>query len=221
MDTSFSSDNVNNEILNTINDDYDSFISLFKGFYTEIIETFGKKVFDDINRKRKSLLPSNIKSYDARTEEILSYIDNTTAEKVSLITETTRNAIKAIVSESLAEGASILVMMEKIDNLYLEHIIPNRSRTIARTEVVGASNYGSLSGAKQVSAKLKKIWIPTLDDDVRDSHRNMLSHPAINLDESFSVAGFRARYPSDQSLPPSQSINCRCTIGYEYADGEA
>lgn len=135
-----------------------------------------------------------------------------------LITETTKNDIKNIIIDSMAEGASILTMTESLDKLYLDKIIPNRSRTIARTEVVSASNFGSLAGAQQTTPKLRKVWIPTFDDSTRDSHRAMANHPAIKLNESFDVNGSRGKYPADFSLPAKESINCRCAVGYEYAE---
>ena len=205
-------------MLQIIEDDKERFVKLFRQIYKDVIRHFGAKTYQDIQSRVKSTGATEKKSFDFTTDAILNYITATSAEKVVLISETTKTDIKNIIIDSVAQGASILTMTESLDKLYLDKIIPNRSRTIARTEVVSASNYGSLAGAEQTTPKLRKVWIPTFDDSTRDSHRSMANHPPINLNEYFDVAGSRGRYPADFSLPASEAINCRCAIGYEYAE---
>ena len=162
--------------------------------------------------------PEETKRFEFASDTILSYITNTSAEKVVLITETTKVKIKNIIIESVAEGASILTMTEAIDKLYLDQIIPNRSRTIARTEVVSTSNFGSMEGARQTTPRIRKVWIPTFDDSTRESHLDMSNHPPIRLNEMFDVGDGKGEYPGDFNLPPEEVINCRCAIGYEYEE---
>jgi hypothetical protein len=162
--------------------------------------------------------PTETKRFDFASDTILNYITNTSAEKVVLITETTKVKIKNIIIESVSEGASILTMTEAIDKLYLDQIIPNRSRTIARTEVVSTSNFGSMEGARQTTPRIRKVWIPTFDDSTRESHLDMANHPPIRLNEMFDVGDSRGEYPGDFNLPPEEVINCRCAIGYEYEE---
>jgi hypothetical protein len=173
--------------------------------------------------------PEETKRFDFATDAIRNYITNTSAEKVVLITETTKTAIKKIILEAVsgegdltifAEGASIQQMTMAIDKLYLDQIIKNRSRTIARTEVVSTSNFGSMEGARQTTPRIRKVWIPTFDDSTRESHLDMSNHPPIRLDEMFDVGDSRGEYPGDFNLPPEEVINCRCAIGYEYEDEE-
>ena len=188
---------------------------MLKNIYKDVIKDFGNRTFNDIESKAPEIKAK--KSFDFLTDEIKTYIDETTAEKVVLITETTKKEIKRIVAKAIQEGKSIPETEMMIDGLYLDQIIPNRSKTIARTEVVSASNYGSLAGAKQVSMKLNKIWIPTFDDSTRESHLAMSNHPPIRIYELFNVNGFFGEAPGDFNLPASEVINCRCAIGYEYA----
>lgn len=214
----YESDNFNNQVLAIIDDDYNKFVKLYERFYKEIIRDFGSRTYNDIQKRAKSIQPEKQKNFDFATDEILTYITMISAEKVVLISETTKIDIKNIIIDSIAIGATIADMKEQIDSLYLDQIIPNRSRTIARTEVVSASNYGSMAGAKQTSPKLKKIWIPTFDDDTRESHLAMDGHPAIGLDELFTVGESKGSYPGDFNLPAGEVINCRCAIGYEFQE---
>ena len=188
---------------------------MLKGIYKEVIKDFGSRTFNDVQSRAGEI--KAVDKFSVLTEDIENYIDDVTADKVVMITETTKRDIKNIVQNAVQEGQSIPQMKKAIDGLYLEKIIPNRSRTIARTEVVSASNYGSMAGAKQTSSRLKKIWIPTFDDSTRESHLSMANHPAIALDENFNVGGYYGQYPGDFSLPANEVINCRCAIGYEYA----
>jgi hypothetical protein len=188
---------------------------MFKLFYAEIIKDFGTRTYNDIDSKAPEIKAK--KRFDFLTDDIKTYVDDITAEKVVLITETTKKEIKRIVAKAIEEGRSIPDTELMIDGLYLDNIIPNRSRTIARTEVVSASNYGSMAGAKQTSSKLNKIWIPTFDDSTRESHLVMANHPPIGLDQLFNVNGFWGEAPGDFNLPASEVINCRCAIGYDYA----
>ena len=186
---------------------------MLKDIYKDVIKDFGTRTYNDIESRK----PEVKSKFDFLTDDIQRYITSTTADKVVLITETTKKLIKIIVGKAIAEGKSIPETEDLIDKLYLDQIIPNRSRTIARTEVVSASNYGSIAGAKQTSPKLFKVWIPTFDDSTRETHLTMANHPPIGLDEQFNVGGYYAQQPGDFSLPASEVINCRCAIGYEYA----
>jgi hypothetical protein len=187
---------------------------MLKRIYKEVIKDFGSRTFNDIQSRAGEI--KAVDKFSVLTEDIENYIDDVTADKVVMITETTKRDIKNIVQNAVQEGQSIPQMKKAIDGLYLDKIIPNRSRTIARTEVVSASNYGSMAGAKQTSSRLKKIWIPTFDDSTRESHLAMANHPAIGLDENFNVGSYYGQYPGDFSLPAGEVINCRCAIGYEY-----
>lgn len=186
---------------------------MLKEIYKDVIKDFGTRTYNDIESRK----PEVKSKFDFLTDDIQRYITDITADKVVLITETTKKLIKLIVGKAIAEGKSIPETEDLIDKLYLDQIIPNRSRTIARTEVVSASNYGSIAGAKQTSPKLFKVWIPTFDDSTRETHLTMANHPPIGLDEQFNVGGYYAQQPGDFSLPASEVINCRCAIGYEYA----
>jgi hypothetical protein len=188
---------------------------MLKNIYKDVIKDFGTRTFNDIQSRATEIKANN--KFSLLTEDIQNYIDDVTADKVVMISETTKKDIKRIVAKAIEEGKSIPETEMMIDGLYLDQIIPNRSKTIARTEVVSASNYGSIAGAKQTTSKLNKIWIPTFDDSTRESHLAMANHPPIALDAMFNVGGFYGQQPGDFALPASEVINCRCAIGYDYA----
>jgi hypothetical protein len=90
-----------------------------------------------------------------------------------------------------------------------------RALRIARTEVVGASNEGSIKAARDFGVKTKKRWLVNLDNDTRDDHRAMANHPLIDVNEKFNVGDDAMDYPGDPSASAENVINCRCAIDYE------
>jgi len=142
------------------------------------------------------------------------------ADKVVNITETTRKVLKKIVQEGKDEGLSVQELGKKIE----KEIIPiyrNRGITIARTEVLASSNWGSLQGAKATGLDLKKIWITTIDDRTRDEvpDHSAMNNQKVLIDEPFTepTTGEILMFAGDTSNGASARnvINCRCSIGYE------
>jgi uncharacterized protein with gpF-like domain len=136
-------------------------------------------------------------------------------DKISGIGKATKIQIRRVLDEAVAAGDSLLKASEKIDELYLEQIIPNRSEVIARTEVVSASSRAADFAAKATELPLEKEWISTKDDRTRESHE-AVNGARVKLDESFTVNGYDMLYPGDasQGAPAGEIIQCRCTVGY-------
>jgi HK97 family phage portal protein len=206
----------------TIKQDKSNWESLMTGVYISVIEDFGQKSLNQVNTIKE------VTKFNVFDEAIKAYIAKSVAEEVVRIEDTTKDKIKNIIAIGLAQGKRIgkfslnLPIEDQVESisldigrLYLEQFIPNRSETIARTEVISASNSGSLQGAKQSGLKLMKRWIATADDDIRESHLNLLGSSAIGMDELFSVGSSYGQFPGDPNLSAGERINCRCTIAYE------
>lgn len=75
--------------------------------------------------------------------------------------------------------------------------------------------------AREAGVNGEEIWDATLDKDTRPSHAELDQTPR-GPDGKFNVGGHPAEYPMDSSLPPEESIQCRCRLtlrvdGYEPA----
>lgn len=93
---------------------------------------------------------------------------------------------------------------------------PNRARTVARTETIGAVNAGVFRAA-DLEARERgdlapfKQWISTEDARTRPTHvaadkqRTLLSEP-------FRVGGAALLFPGDPRGPAEEVINCRCSL---------
>lgn len=134
------------------------------------------------------------------------------------VTGTTLDDLKRVLAEGVAAGEGADLIAQRVDSLYLESIIPNRSEVIARTEVISASNLGTRSGALSTGLSLRKTWIGTFDARIRDSHQTAAETyndaGAIDINDAYVVGGSSLMYPGDPSGDAKEVINCRCVEGY-------
>lgn len=93
---------------------------------------------------------------------------------------------------------------------------PNRARTVARTETLGAVNAGVFRSA-ELEAEQRgdpapfKVWISTEDQRTRPSHMEADQQRTL-MREPFRVGGARLLFPGDPRGPGSEVINCRCSM---------
>jgi hypothetical protein len=93
-----------------------------------------------------------------------------------------------------------------------------RSEIIARTEIVSASNLGSISSARATGLTLNKVWLATRDNRTRDDHA-AADMQKVGINEMFNVGGENLEFPGDPFGSPGNVISCRCTLFYEEVDG--
>lgn len=81
----------------------------------------------------------------------------------------------------------------------------------ARTMATGAQNAGrvdALKRAEDMGVEVEQMWIATLDDRTRTSHR-YLDGETRPVGEAFSNG---LEYPADPRGEPAEVYNCRCTL---------
>jgi len=183
--------------------------SVFRGLKAEVgIEIKqGEELFD----ANRSLWLTNIAEHTAKIS----------GSKISDIFKTTKKEVARVVLRGITEGLSIPKIKQQINALYEEKFTPIRAETIARTETISASNYGSRAGAIATDLPLEKEWISTLDDRTRDGIDSDFDHLSADgqrtkMDEAYVVSGEELTYPGDITHGASAGnvINCRCTEGY-------
>lgn len=126
---------------------------------------------------------------------------------------------KGIIAELIAAinlGEGIPKISKRIKDFYKDrgYTVPTGAKAtqIARTEVISASNQGSLFGYEQAGVE-KKGWLAALDERTRDTH--IAAHnkyaEGIAIDKDFQVGAGSGSAPG-QIDDPGESINCRCSI---------
>lgn len=118
-------------------------------------------------------------------------------------------------STGLAAGEDIDQLARRVRGVLATTDV--RARTIARTEVIGASNAGQLTQMQASGLVAAKTWLATADSRTRLSHR-AASGQTVPLDGQFTVGGARLAHPGDPTGPADEVVNCRCTLLYELPD---
>ena len=126
-----------------------------------------------------------------------------------------RRNIKRAITQGIVQGKSIDNMASDISNVMGQNA--NNAVRIARTEttgIMGEARQTALEEAQANGIRLKKVWVSSIGDRTRESHE-ALNGQSKNLDEAFDNG---LMYPGDQSGPPEEVINCRCTMVTELLD---
>ena len=109
---------------------------------------------------------------------------------------------------------------ERITNRYRDILLRKRGERIARTELLGSLHAAQSEGTQQLidsgqitPDQVSEEWDAANDEDTRESHANA-DGQVKGQDGTFSIGGYRMRYPGDSSLgaPASEIINCRCRV---------
>lgn len=154
-------------------------------------------------------------SEDIFMNNVLSMIEGQGAVMITAIDQATKNSIKRVIAQEIKRGADInQIALEISKKLKKGSFI--RSITIARTEVIRASNAGALTGANMTKLALQKEWISTLDDRTRQNGYDHVdaNGQKVGINESFLVSGEMLDHPASFDGSPGNTINCRCTIGF-------
>jgi HK97 family phage portal protein len=194
---------------------------LLAGVYVEVMQTFGDEIFKQL--KNDSIQMETKGLFNVFHKFVQEFIAKTVAQKVVQITDVTKNKIKGIINVGHTNGESIVEISQRLDSLYLDQIIPNRSVVIARTEVIGASNAGNSYAADQTGLKLEKIWISTKDNRTRDENDNFdhVSMDGVKVlkNDPYDVPGKKGNdsimFPGDPNGQAGNIIQCRCTEYYK------
>lgn len=127
------------------------------------------------------------------------------------INKSTADLLANAINEGIQKGESIEGIAKRVDSIF-RFTEDYRSKRIAQTEVIGATNSGQLDAYREAGFEGKE-WITARDEKVRESHQ--IEGQKVLATESFTTrSGARLQYPGDRSsgAPASEIINCRCTV---------
>jgi HK97 family phage portal protein len=190
-------------------------IKLFTALDVEVMQDFGNATFNHLKHEAADMEIKGplLELFNVFHTAVQKWITGNVAKKVVMVTDTTKELIKLRISKGEAEGEGIPEIAARIDELYLEQIIPNRSTVIARTEVISSSNAANRFAAQQTGLPLMKEWISTRDDRTRDTHEEV-NGQTREFDEFYDVGKAKLLFPGDPNGPADEVIQCRCTEGY-------
>jgi len=152
--------------------------------------------------------------YDPWPSFIETIVREFVGQRVTNVTQATKDAIAGVVRRSLLENMSIDETANEIRNLYVG-FSNHRAWRIARTETVSASNYGQFESAKANPILGLKYWISPMDPP-----RAREDHMSISIETTAAPIPIEARfsnnllYPGEPGAPANQVVHCRCALGY-------
>jgi len=161
-------------------------------------------------------LDATMKAPDPFRDPMVNWLRGNAASRVADINKTTRDRLQVILAEATEEGDSLQETASRIDDLFLDEIIPNRSMVIARTEVGNAANFAAHEAAQATGVPMEKTWNTLGDPFVRDIHADA-DGQTVEINQDFTVGGEFLGWPGDISKGASAGnvINCRCFLTYD------
>lgn len=200
----------------------EAWAAIFLRHYKGIVKDFGESAFNSL----KSFQPSERKedeeelpdeelppvpvgtTFNPYDEIIQQYLIMNAASKVTGMLEFSKQTIAAIILDMRNDGAGMDSIARAIRGQF-ETMSVNRAFRIARTEVSAASNYGLFQAGKQSGVAVKKTWVNSADDRVRDAHD---FRESVGMDDKFKNG---LLYPGDMANGSAKEvIHCRCTLAY-------
>jgi virulence-associated protein VapD len=181
---------------------------LYKELYTDVGDTFARLSYENL-KGYKYLTTKAIPSW---IQQMINYALK--SRRIKDVTQNTQDEVSNEIVKALEKGLGEQdTMKEIVANTLITSQL--RAERIARTEIISASNAGSLEGARASGLKLNKKWITTPDDRTRESHKaENIGQAIVPLEEKFFIDGEYLDYPGDVNGSAKNVINCRCTQVY-------
>lgn len=177
-------------------------ITISRPYYQEAIKNGSTIVADVLGTEMFNLTnPLAIQAIERRCSRIVN------------CNQTIKRRIADQLQQGMIQGDSIMQLSDRVKQEY--NIARSRALTIARTEVVGATNEGEQLAMEDEGVE-KQMWVTAGDEAVRSSHESA-NGQIVKLNEPFvliadSGARTEVNYPGDpQCGNAAEIVNCRCT----------
>ena len=150
---------------------------------------------------------------------VINSIDNEGAIMIQHVDDASKAIVRRVIAQEVKRGEGIPQIALEVSKA-IKVINFKRGITIARTEVIRASNSGALTGANMTGLALNKEWISTLDSRIRTiASGDVFDHrradgEKVDKDDMFRKTGEPLRYPVDWKGSAGNIVNCRCTLGF-------
>ncbi len=152
--------------------------------------------------------------FDLEQPDVAQALADRVDELAGQVTATTRQVLESqLLQHGVADGESIPALRARIQRVFTD-LSGYRATMIARTETVGAYNAAATMAALEAGA-VRKTWMATNDSRTRQSHR-LADGDTVALNKRFTAS--QSRWPGDPAAPANQSINCRCTLTFEFEE---
>lgn len=167
-----------------------------------VVEEKGREVLEDLGIEG-SLQIDMKRQKDNAFNYAADYLKKRAVEFIHEINAYTIERLRAVLSEGFLKEESIDQLAKRVEDVF-DVAIGSRAQKIARTEIIRASNAGTLEAYKQSRVVVAKEWLTAKDARVDDRCKD-LDGKVTDVDGDFKEGEFSGKYPP---LHP----NCRCTL---------
>ncbi len=198
-------------------------MNVMNQLYREAAVKFGNASYRAVGQmNRKAADPFGLDS--TFIDEILTFLTTYGFWLVSLMTQTTKKRLSALIVFLIGEGKTKEEIAQAIrDDKQLEEL-KRRGVMIARTETMRSSNYIIMQAANKHPFEVDKVWVSKRDGRTRripkdqfdhwemDGQRKAWNEPFVSTDKFGRT--IVADMPGDPNTPRGFTINCRCTVAF-------
>jgi len=167
-------------------------------FVTTAFQEAGQAAFTEIGLEA---------AFDVTNANARRILQNRVFKFAKEVNETTQARLRTALATGFDAGESIPELSQRVADVF-DIAKGSRTDTIARTEIVGASNQGTFQGFVDSDVVATIVWIDSRDSKVRHSHR--IDGEEVELGKRFSNG---LRFPHDPNGPAEEIVNCRCSHG--------
>lgn len=156
-------------------------------------------------------------SFDMQNPLVRQLMDES-GKRIVGVTDTTRDQLRATMRAGVEAGEGIDAIARRVRETF-DLADSSRSRTIARTEVLGTANGGNFVAWKMSGVVASKRWIHNQSADPRPAHQ-ALDGVEVGIDGRWSANGHTAPHPGGFGVA-EEDINCRCGMRPVVGDPKA
>jgi hypothetical protein len=189
--------------------------SVLKKLYIDAGVHWGSLVYSQLPKKPvKVKRRAPIGFNEEMVAMINSYFAGDILNTSAGITDTTRNLIRVVLQIANEEGRGFDWITTQLTTESRD-LTRNRSRLIARTETVTATNQAAFFAAAKTGLLMTKEWLSAGDNRVRLDHQ-MINGRIIGMTDYFNVGGSQMLLPGAKvqenglETPAKEVCNCRC-----------
>jgi len=191
-------------------------VSDHNGFWTDEVNV---RVVPEIRQVLSNAWRRVTQEGDPNTDPYVADYLNAVGNRLVNLPDEVYAMIVAEVERGIREGRGIPEVTAEIQRILTSTASdrwPNRARTVARTETIGAVNAGIYRSAvldAQARGDLApaKVWLATEDARTRPTHVDADKQRTL-LQSPFVVGGAQLLFPGDPRGPAAEVIGCRCTM---------
>lgn len=167
------------------------------------------QIIEQIGKLTMTTLGADGNLFNVHDPKTVAFIQSKVMKFGRDITPATKEIIRRILADAFQDDLTVSQTATKLKDRFAR-FRKIRTITIARTEIIGAHNGATILSYKQSGLVELKVWLTSRDDRVRETHEAM-DGVAVGVEGDFPN-GLQAPGVGGIVSPPSDIVNCRCTV---------